>query len=627
MANTLQKKMQKRDKSISEKIEKQDELAVFDEKGRFKKPKKSYPKWPFITAGIFLLLFLSIYVPAWITGGNSIDNPLVKDYDTTAIQSAQNYIKSHPNDDMDNDRVINSMEGMNGTSPRKPDSDGDGVSDYAEVYVTITDPRKADNYLDTQMKKKLQEEGKDYSAPFKVGNIVLWADNLSSRAHGSVVKTINGFRFCKFTGWVEFPLKNVYAYKYENGEHKLLKYKETENAWKIDGDYEVELFDHELEPVHRFNFLNTVKYIENDFLGNALSLILPKNSKFIACKEVMREDTYVDTSDLLSNNIVKIEFDANDDARFGRNFNLLSDLANLYGQLNEGRCVAVNLMSSSYGSTHVTCYGYDARGNLLIANDETLEPIGRIYIEERAEQYMDESGEITLREWYEWFGAGYDSKNGDIINFFAVGRIPSDDNAVNVHPEPITAMSGDEITFTTEAGGEVESYHWVMSGEGNSWVEIEENETVNTPSLTLKAGIKQDGTRYKCLVTFKNKDVKESNPATLTVYGITAEPSDITITADENATFKIGGKGIKTYLWQISKDGKKWEDVKDNKTVNTAEFVIKGTEALNNYQVKCHITFENSIEKDSKAVKLTVNKKAAQEEKPEEKKEEQQNNG
>ena len=236
---------------------------------------------------------------------------------------------------------------------------------------------------------------------------------------------------------------------------------------------------------------------------------------------------------------------------------------------------------------------------------------------------MDESGEITLREWYEWFGAGYDSKNGDIINFFAVGRIPSDDNAVNVHPEPIAAMTGDEITFTTEAGGEVESYHWVMSGEGDSWIEIEENETVNTPSLTFKADIKQDGTRYKCLVTFKNKDVKESNPATLTVYGITAEPSDITITADENATFKISGKGIKTYLWQISKDGKKWEDVKDNKTINAAEFVIKGTESLNNYQVKCHITFENGVEKDSKPVQLTVNKKAAQEEK----KEEQPNNG
>ncbi len=46
--------------------------------------------------------------------------------------------------DSDEDKVSDSLEGIFGTDPNNPDTDGDGLSDYEEIYITGTNPLKYD---------------------------------------------------------------------------------------------------------------------------------------------------------------------------------------------------------------------------------------------------------------------------------------------------------------------------------------------------------------------------------------------------------------------------------------------------------------------------------------------------
>lgn len=49
-----------------------------------------------------------------------------------------------PLTDSDNDGVIDAVEELIGTDPTKTDTDGDGLSDYTEIYETLTDPLTPD---------------------------------------------------------------------------------------------------------------------------------------------------------------------------------------------------------------------------------------------------------------------------------------------------------------------------------------------------------------------------------------------------------------------------------------------------------------------------------------------------
>jgi hypothetical protein len=57
-------------------------------------------------------------------------------------------IKFLISDDIDNDGIPNEMELALGTDPMNPDTDGDGLSDYEELYIYFTDPTNPDSDFD-----------------------------------------------------------------------------------------------------------------------------------------------------------------------------------------------------------------------------------------------------------------------------------------------------------------------------------------------------------------------------------------------------------------------------------------------------------------------------------------------
>ena len=344
--------------------------------------------------------------------------------DESGVRNLLEYARDHPGDDFDSDGLINSEETAYGTDPRNPDSDGDGVSDYAEIYLYNTRPGEKDRQLETVMAKRLKELGVRYSDPWKVHDVVLWADDLSSRCSGTLIPTLRGYRFTAFSGWAQFP-GEVYAYRIEDGRHIPLEYREAENAWRVDAkdlDAEVILYAEKQPSAWLLDISGRRYFVEDGTLASVLDLILPKAHSFLTC----RETVLLDLEDLeitaTVTGTVMPDIDRTDLSRFGECTNEFSSLTAVYSSVLSGRPVPVSLQSPASGEVICLVYGFTEYGDLLIADSAgvTTDASGNpwmLEIIERAAITIDRNGEIRQREYFDFDGLGFSSARGDKIHF------------------------------------------------------------------------------------------------------------------------------------------------------------------------------------------------------------------
>lgn len=340
--------------------------------------------------------------------------------DITAIRKANTVLREDPSGDYDGDGLSNADEETNGTDPWNIDTDGDGATDYCELKVTNTNPLKAETVLADKQKKTDQENGKEVGSPYQIGNVILWADDYASKSYGSVVETITGYRFCGFTGYAQFPdSKNKYVYKNINGVRTLLDKKTEENAWRIDGDMSVELYDTKLKQISEFSFFGHSIYPDSNLFFKGLTTILP-DTGFITGTEKTAMDIDPDTRANTITDIKKISYDADDTKRYTQNSNTLNDLQFVRQSIAEDNaCILASLMSAERGEYIVLIYGYDYEGNLLCADNSTGQRIGTIQITEKAKKILNTSGEIVSISYFDFKGFGFNSISGDRISFFA----------------------------------------------------------------------------------------------------------------------------------------------------------------------------------------------------------------
>lgn len=85
---------------------------------------------------------------------NNVTEPIISNIELSEINNDLNR-------DIDKDGVTDRDEATFGTDPLKPDTDGDGLSDFEELYITYTEPTKADTDDTgiTDDKKDLDEDG------------------------------------------------------------------------------------------------------------------------------------------------------------------------------------------------------------------------------------------------------------------------------------------------------------------------------------------------------------------------------------------------------------------------------------------------------------------------------------
>ena len=407
-------------------------LPVYDLEGKTVTPEKK--KRDFRLA-IFLLVFAGVFSFIYLPGyfmkekETSDSNKIVVNMDTTAIRKSNTALRNHPSEDFDGDGLTNAEETSLNTDPFQIDTDGDAISDYCEVNKTDSDPKNAENIMVDAQTKSDKQNGKNVGSPYKIGNVILWADDYDSKAYGSVVETINGYHFCYFNGYAQFPeTDGKYAYRVKNGVHQELPYRSEENAWKISAGDEVELYNKPLDEVVEITFFKKPFYLPANTFTEIVAKVLPDKGYFTGMKK-MKIDIEPNTKDNTMVTITKPEFDSSDEYRFTVNSNTLNDLLFVRKSIKEDECcVALSLYNPNKGEYLGIVYGYTYDGNLLIADMNSLEPIGSLSVTESARKTMNETGDIVSISYFDFKGLGFDSTKGDRISFFAATSLEGNQN-------------------------------------------------------------------------------------------------------------------------------------------------------------------------------------------------------
>ena len=405
--NRLEKALQEKNATITHADRFSSYKAVKQKQARMRLIKNS-----FIAAAVLMVLCGFIYIPQFFIIDGS-EQTAVYGKDINAIGTYNQCIKDHPNDDFDGDGILNSVEKSKNLNIWDVDTDGDGLTDSYEISIN-ENPAIYSNTLTVTIKNWLGSKGLDEKTPYKINGCILWAKDIKARTYGTVVRSVNGYQFNNFRGYVQFP-ENGYAYKVENGIHKLLKYRKEENAWEITGDYEVIIEQNELEMTNRLGFFGNNIYLPDFFKG--LSFILPDKG-FLTCTRMAVSDADPDakrnkivTQQSLSNYTFKKE-----NSRFAKNDNTLEDLAMVRAFIDEGKPLAVSLFDEDEGEAVFIVNGYTADGNLMLVDISTKQNAGILEITMNATNVFD--GENLLqKERFEFAGMGFSSYEGDRISF------------------------------------------------------------------------------------------------------------------------------------------------------------------------------------------------------------------
>ena len=379
-------------------------------------------KWIFIFV-ITALLAAAIYIPPLFNPDTDVRDMVSRAVapDVSALVTAHAVLSNNPDGDFDGDGLSNELEARYGTNPYSIDSDGDGITDYAELFIIETNPRITNNgtvlSVENIIRDRDEAAGRAVNTPIKIHNVVLWADDYASRVRSGVVRTVDGYRICNFKGWAQFP-ENEVPYALINGYHVPMQ-QNSQGYYRLDGgDTTIKVFDRPLEMTNELTLFGSKFHIGNWF-GDFLSFILPSRgqgpltSRNMAVMDIegrTRRDAIV--ADIKVPESLYLP-----DSRFERNHNRLTDLASVMQAIYEGDCVIVSLYSPANGEAIVLAYGYTFHGNLLVADIETGAQLGAINITELAGRFLDMTGELQQYEWFIFSGCGFSSVSGDRIAF------------------------------------------------------------------------------------------------------------------------------------------------------------------------------------------------------------------
>ena len=460
------------------------EIPVYDVTGKMVNPEKKLMKKRITLILLIIAGFLGfIYIPGIIINlleSTETDANYIVSVDSASIKRCNELLATSLSDDFDNDGIENDKEDIENINPWNSDTDSDGASDYYELYVSKTSPNTYDKSLAIDEQKKLDEQsGKSVSSPYKMGNVILWADDYESKALGGTIESVNGFHFNQFTGYAQFPYdKQIYAYGVKDGIRTLLPYSETENAWRIENYESVEIYQEPLDEVVELNLFFHPFYLSSNTFTKGIARLLPSKG-FIAATKKTRMDVEPDTRKNITAPIVKPSYDIEDNSRFKMNTVSLSNLQYVRSMIDEGRCIAVSLYDMSDGEYIGIIYGYTYDGDLLIADAQSLKPIGTIEIEEVGRKMLVDEGSFVLHSYFDWKGLGFSSASYDRLSFFAV----ADATGTSLTPD-MDINNGDSSNITNQITPENTTTNSSENSVLSTETTIEQTTTVTTEQTT-----------------------------------------------------------------------------------------------------------------------------------------------
>lgn len=385
-------------------------------------PRAKIPRSLLTTIVCAGLICAVLYVPPILTTKDESisysSTNLTHKADPTAMQVAQDYLRNHPDDDFDGDGLINELENDWNTGVYVPDHDGDGTSDYAEIYLTETNPKMVDDAISRYVINSDTKNGLSVNTPFTVNGVVLWADDYNSKARGSVISLPDGsYNFYRFTGWVQFE-NATYAYKVVNNTQVALK-KNANGYFYIDnsGLTNVRIYTEQPDScVALYVFGNRILLPDN-IATRLLNAILPhKGTGLLVSKLALKNDfdgTWDDSANIKQNIKTTYYAESYPDNRFAMDgSNSITTLSQIMTAIDNGNNVIVSLMSHTSGENIVEIYGYTKQGNLLVCDPSTNTDDGNygiINIDIIGERILDATGTIATYEHFQFNGCGYNS--------------------------------------------------------------------------------------------------------------------------------------------------------------------------------------------------------------------------
>lgn len=374
-----------------------------------------------ISVIVSAVLIGAIYVPQFFISDNDNDNEYTDKLNKDVVYNYEDYIKLNGEADFDNDGLNNRTELKYGSNPYSPDTDNDGLSDYYE-YTNNSDMLDYDNTLCKNMEQELKKENKTYKNPYTSNGIILWAEDIESRTFGTVILSQAGdktaYVFDRFNGYVQFP--DGIPYDISSGIHKQLEYDKETELYIVESGMKVVIYEKELECMYKTSLFGNVSYKKDTFINSIIDKLLPRKG-LITSEKITSNDTRLDINDgvILENiPIADKGYDYTQFTRFNYNNNKLSDLADVYNNIKKGYSVCVSLIDDN-GETLGVVYGYDKYGNLLVADIETGQELGKIYISEHYTKLYTDKNSYTDYYWYSFTGLGYNSEKNARISFYS----------------------------------------------------------------------------------------------------------------------------------------------------------------------------------------------------------------
>ncbi len=176
-------------------------------------------------------------------------------------------------------------------------------------------------------------------------------------------------------------------------------------------------------------------------------------------------------------------------------------------------------------------------------------------------------------------------------------------------PADVWTADGATAAFSVTFSGDHPAAQWqYRAAEEDAWTDVgEAGPQLDQTTLNVTAAADLDGCQYRCVFNDATGVEVCSEPATLHVTAITAQPEDADAEADETVSFAVEAMGVGlTYRWQYRTSTESaWRD-SDDAGYNTPELCVIASADRNGYQYRCRISDSKGNTVYSDAATLTI---------------------
>ena len=351
-----------------------------------------------IIVAILVIPQLVFRIPAALNISPS--NQMLK-VDSNNKQVVSDYIRvQNGTEDWDKDGITNATD----NHPFNPDTDYNGIPDGGKAQ-TFINKGAVIGYENIKLEAKNQKVG--------------------------LSKFLNYYVFSNHKGWVKISDEKGIPYIYKNNGWTEAKYSKEGKDYLvyIPCDCYIEFVPEDTKKVYRTDLFGDKafgteesRYVDNyGFFAPVNSFLLklilpvtePNNSSLCS---TWYSDTYhiIKEKNVTKANALVPNTEHYDISKL-KGYDFSYDyLYTLYKTIDTKETVLLSIITSDGSEATCFAYAYDYLGNIYVADAKTSKAVGVINIYPKSQTYCH-NDEKFIREWYEFDGLGFSTKNGDSL--------------------------------------------------------------------------------------------------------------------------------------------------------------------------------------------------------------------